>query len=79
MTSWALLALLEIVGPKAQSVRRGIAFLCQAQRSDGSWPEGAVNGAFFGSAMLLYRLYPVYFPLWALNRYRTLDAEGLHA
>jgi lanosterol synthase len=76
MTSWALLALLEIVGPKAQSVRRGIDWLRRKQRSDGSWPDGTVNGAFFGSAMLHYRLYPVYFPLWALNRYRTLDADG---
>jgi 2,3-oxidosqualene cyclase len=72
MTSWALLALLDIVGPQAQSVQRGIAWLCRAQQADGSWPRGAVNGAFFGSAMLSYRLYPVYFPVWALNRYCAL-------
>jgi len=71
MTSWALLALLEIVDPRNEAVRRGVAWLCQAQRGDGSWPEGAVNGVFFGSAMLSYRLYPAYFPLWALNRYRA--------
>ena len=69
MTSWALLALLDTSGPRAQSVQRGIAWLCRAQRADGSWPEGTVNGVFFGSAMLSYRLYPAYFPLWALNRY----------
>ena len=69
MTSWALLALLELADVQIEPVRRGIAWLCRAQRADGSWPEGAVNGMFFGSAMLLYRLYPAYFPLWALNRY----------
>jgi hypothetical protein len=31
-----------------------------------------VNGVFFGAAMLTYRLYPVYFPLWAVNRYLAL-------
>jgi lanosterol synthase len=78
MTSWALLALLDIVGPQAQSVRRGIAWLCHAQRADGSWPQGAVNGVFFGAAMLTYRLYPIYFPLWALNRYCALTSNASH-
>jgi lanosterol synthase len=76
MTSWALLGLMEILGPDAEPVKRGIAWLCRWQRSDGSWPQGAVNGAFFGSAMLDYRLYPVYFPIWALNRYVGLAAGG---
>jgi 2,3-oxidosqualene cyclase len=77
MTSWAILALLESVGPGHEAVRRGIGWLCQSQRADGSWLDGAVNGVFFGSAMLTYRLYPAYFPLWALNRYsaRVSDAE----
>jgi squalene/oxidosqualene cyclase-like protein len=76
MTSWALLALLDMVGPQSQSVQRGVAWLCGAQRADGSWPQGAVNGVFFGSAMLSYRLYPVYFPIWALNRYRALVTDA---
>ena len=78
MTSWALLALLDIVDPRAEAVQRGIAWLCRAQGADGSWPQGAVNGVFFGSAMLSYRLYPVYFPVWALNRYRALTCGGRH-
>jgi lanosterol synthase len=76
MTSWALLTLLEILGPRTDAVQRGITWLCHAQLSDGSWPEGAVNGVFFGSAMLTYKLYPVYFPLWALNRYCALVSDG---
>lgn len=76
MTSWALLALLDTVGPRAKSVQRGIAWLCAAQRADGSWPQGAVNGVFFGSAMLSYRLYPAYFTLWALNRYCAMVSNA---
>src|SRR5262249_12557946 len=34
MTSWALLALMEILGP-SEPVRRGISWLCQSQRVDG--------------------------------------------
>lgn len=72
MTSWALLALIEILGPEAEAVKRGVGWLCRSQKSDGSWPEGAVNGVFFGAAMLTYRLYPAYFPIWALNRYLAM-------
>jgi 2,3-oxidosqualene cyclase len=76
MTSWALLGLLDSVGPRHEAVQRAVRWLCHSQRGDGSWPQGAVNGVFFGSAMLMYRLYPVYFPLWALNRYRALQTDG---
>jgi lanosterol synthase len=76
MTSWALLALLDSVGPRHDAVRRGIAWLCRVQRADGSWPDGVVNGVFFGAAMLSYRLYPAYFPLWTLNRYIALGANA---
>ena len=69
MTAWALLALLEIVGPSHPSVTRGIAWLADHQREDGGWDASAVNGVFFGSAMLDYRLYPAYFPTWALARF----------
>jgi lanosterol synthase len=79
MTSWALLALLEIAAPRQAAVQRGMAWLCRSQRLDGSWPEGAVNGVFFGAAMLSYRLYPAYFPLWAINRYRALASDAEHA
>ncbi len=79
MTSWALLALLQVVGTGSPAVRRGIDWLCRVQRADGSWPEGAVNGVFFGSAMLSYRLYPVYFPIWALNRFRALSSNAANS
>ena len=69
MTSWAVLALAQIE-PGSESVRRGALWLASRQRGDGSWPEEAVNGVFFKTAMLDYTLYRAYFPLWALARGR---------
>ena len=66
MTAWALLALAEI-DPESEALRRGAAWLASAER-DGCWRRDAVNGVFFGTAMLEYRLYAAYFPLWALAR-----------
>jgi lanosterol synthase len=51
-----------------------VAWLTAAQRPDGSWPQQAVNGIFFGSAMLDYRLYKSYFPAWALARHAATAA-----
>jgi len=69
MTSWALLGLLEIVPARDSAVERGILWLLSQQKEDGGWPHQAVNGVFFGAAMLDYRLYHTYFPVWALARY----------
>jgi 2,3-oxidosqualene cyclase len=68
MTSWALLALSE-VDFASEAARRGTEWLTSRQRQDGSWPEEAVNGVFFKTAMLDYTLYRTYFPFWALARY----------
>ncbi len=69
MTSWSVLALLEIVPANDQAIERGILWLLSQQQADGGWPRQAVNGVFFGAAMLDYRLYHTYFPVWALTRY----------
>jgi 2,3-oxidosqualene cyclase len=66
MTSWALLALLHVLEPQSEPIRRGLAWLRGRQHANGSWPQEAVTGVFFGTAMLDYRLYKSYFPLWAL-------------
>jgi len=75
-TAWAVLALLEVVGPEHEAVQRGIAWLVARQGADGGWPPEGVNGVFFGSAMLDYRLYRAYFPAWALARHAVLAAAG---
>jgi 2,3-oxidosqualene cyclase len=68
MTSWAVLALIDVVGADHPAVRRGAEWLAEHQQSNGSWPREAVNGVFFGTAMLDYDLYRAYFPAWALAR-----------
>jgi lanosterol synthase len=70
MTSWALLALTEET-PASEATARGMRWLASKQQANGSWPDEAVNGVFFGTAMLDYRLYRVYFPVWALAREPT--------
>ena len=67
MTSWALLALAD-VDPGCDTLARGLAWLQSARQPDGSWPDDAVNGVFFGTAMLDYALYAAYFPVWAVAR-----------
>ena len=69
MTSWAILALLEILPSDDESITRGIQWLLSNQQPNGGWRRQAVNGVFFGAAMLDYRFYHTYFPVWALIRY----------
>jgi lanosterol synthase len=73
MTSWAVLALCEIVGADHSAVARGAAWLTAHQSDRGSYPRAAVNGVFFGTAMLDYDLYRAYFPVWALARARAAN------
>ena len=74
MTSWAVLALLDLLGPQSEAVLRGLDWLRARQRPDGAWPQEAVTGVFFGTAMLDYRLYRAYFPAWACARASHLSA-----
>ena len=77
MTAWALLALLSVLGPRADTIARGVLWLREHQNADGSWPNGTVNGVFFKTAMLDYRLYRIYFPTWTLARYiRMLEGHS---
>jgi lanosterol synthase len=77
MTSWALLALLECMAPDDPAILRGVEWLRGQQQPNGEWPRQAVNGVFFGAAMLDYRLYHTYFPAWALARHDRLSAVAL--
>lgn len=64
-TSWAVLGLLRATGSVSPAGRRGLDWLAAHQAQDGDWPRDSVNGVFFGTAMLDYRLYNTYFPVWA--------------
>jgi lanosterol synthase len=76
MTSWALLALMDILGPGAPSVLRGIEWLRTRVRGDGTVPPEGLNGIYFTTCGLDYHLYRVYFPAMALARYESKVAYG---
>ena len=73
-TAWALLALLA-VGPAAgdevaASIDRGVRWLAETQRPDGSWDEPRYTGTGFpGDFYINYHLYRLIFPVSALGRF----------
>jgi squalene-hopene/tetraprenyl-beta-curcumene cyclase len=77
-TAWALLALLAAGegsdarerGEQLDVVQRGVRWLCDTQRSDGSWDEPQFTGTGFpGDFYINYHLYRMVFPITALGRY----------
>lgn len=72
-TAWALLALMAAGLAGHEAVARGIGWLQRTQRSDGGWDEPAYTAVGFPRVFYLrYHGYALYFPLWALARYRRL-------
>ena len=70
-TAWALLALLAAGGPAEQaSIERGVGWLAETQRADGTWDEPQFTGTGFpGDFYINYHLYRLVFPVSALGRY----------
>lgn len=70
-TAWALMAWHAAGFPAdTECVRRGIAWLVDHQRPDGSWPEDVFTGTGFpGDFYMGYPLYRQIFPVMALGRY----------
>jgi squalene-hopene/tetraprenyl-beta-curcumene cyclase len=67
-TAWALLAL-HAAGEDSLAVRRGIEWLVETQRPNGTWDERAFTGTGFPSHFYInYHLYRLVFPLMALGR-----------
>ncbi|MGH3798147.1 MAG: squalene--hopene cyclase [Pseudonocardiaceae bacterium] len=68
-TAWALLALLA-AGERSDSVERGVRWLCDTQRPDGSWDEPQFTGTGFPCDFYIsYQLYRLAFPVSAMGRY----------
>jgi squalene-hopene/tetraprenyl-beta-curcumene cyclase len=68
-TAWALLARIA-AGLDDESTRRGVAWLVEHQRDDGSWDEPYFTGTGFpGDFYINYHLYRLVFPVTALGRY----------
>jgi squalene-hopene/tetraprenyl-beta-curcumene cyclase len=69
-TAWALLALLAAGERDSEATRRGIEWLVDHQRDDGTWDEPEFTGTGFpGHFFINYHLYRLVFPVSALGRY----------
>jgi squalene-hopene/tetraprenyl-beta-curcumene cyclase len=69
-TAWALLALIAAGEAGSPSARRGVEWLVDHQRDDGSWDEPYFIGTGFpGDFFINYHLYRLVFPISALGRY----------
>jgi squalene-hopene/tetraprenyl-beta-curcumene cyclase len=74
-TAWALLAL-HAAGERSAAVARGVAWLVQTQREDGTWDEPQYTGTGFPSDYYInYHLYRLTFPIMALGRCLAADAQ----
>ncbi|MBI3329153.1 MAG: squalene--hopene cyclase [Nitrospinae bacterium] len=74
-TAWAVMALIESGRADSSAVERGIRFLLERQRDDGTWEEEEYTGTGFPKHFYInYHLYRNYFPLMALARYRAAVA-----
>ncbi|MFD7921146.1 squalene--hopene cyclase [Streptomyces sp. NPDC059740] len=69
-TAWALMALLAAGERGSRAVERGVRWLVETQKADGSWDEPYFTGTGFPwDFSINYHLYRQVFPLTALGRY----------
>lgn len=76
-TAWALLALLRFPmdAVSARSVRRGVAWLAEHQRSDGTWAQAPI-GLYYSAMWYSDSYYAVALPAQALARARACYVEA---
>jgi squalene-hopene/tetraprenyl-beta-curcumene cyclase len=75
-TAWALLALLAAGERSSAATRRGVQWLVDKQRDDGSWDEPEFTGTGFpGDFFINYHLYRLVFPVSALGRFVVGSAD----
>jgi squalene-hopene/tetraprenyl-beta-curcumene cyclase len=69
-TAWAVLGLLASGDTNSESVRRGVEYLVETQKSDGTWEENLATGTGFPKVFYLtYHLYRNSFPTMALSAF----------
>ncbi len=71
-TAWGVLGLVSAGRADSDAVRRGVNWLLEAQKDDGTWFDDTYTGTGFPSVFYLrYHLYPISFATMALARYRA--------
>ena len=76
-TSWVIMALIAAGDGGCEEVRRGISFLLEKQKPDGTWDENEFTGTGFPRHfMLSYHNYRNCFPLMALGKFVSVGAGG---
>ncbi|MEO8129222.1 MAG: hypothetical protein ABI822_19110, partial [Bryobacteraceae bacterium] len=72
-TAWAILGLLAGGDDTSLSVNKGIEYLMETQRQDGTWDEKLATGTGFPKVFYLsYHLYRDMFPLLALSTFANV-------
>ncbi len=70
-TSWGVMGLMAVFGPRDPGVVAGVRWLCDNQQSSGTWDEQWFTGTGFPRMFYLrYHLYRLYFPVMCLGRYQ---------
>jgi squalene-hopene/tetraprenyl-beta-curcumene cyclase len=76
-TAWALLALMAAGEEAAPATIRGVRYLLETQKEDGTWDEAQFTGTGFPKYfMIKYHIYRNCFPLAALGTYRRLTGSA---
>ena len=71
-TAWALLGLMAAGEGDSEAVRRGVEYLLEVQEAEGGWSDPEFTAPGFPRVFYLrYHGYSMFFPLWALARYRN--------
>ncbi|MEU4347635.1 squalene--hopene cyclase [Streptomyces sp. NPDC023838] len=74
-TAWALMGMLA-AAPDSPAVDRGVRWLVERQRPDGTWDEPQFTGTGFpGDFYMNYHLYRLNYPITALGRYLTARGD----
>jgi squalene-hopene/tetraprenyl-beta-curcumene cyclase len=72
-TAWAVLGLMAAGEVDNAAVARGMTFLSDTQKQDGTWDEQEYTAVGFPRVFYLrYHGYKAFFPIWAMARYRNL-------
>lgn len=72
-TAWAVLGLMAAGEVESDAVVRGMAYLADTQKTDGTWDEQEYTAVGFPRVFYLrYHGYKSFFPVWAMARYRNL-------